>query len=197
MCVVSDYLQHSTVAVHRFQQDVLQHVKQLYPYITKIFYFSEASQYKNCKNFCNLVYHVDDFKMEAEWHFFATSHGKNACDGVGGTVKHEAAKASLQAVTRGHILTPKQLYEWGCQNIQNVHFFYRTKEEVMAHEIHQNKQKLCQVPEATTAISRHLTKAWLFTDHHTQALTKIMYGFTIIRKILPWLNHTYHVKEWI
>ena len=185
MCVVSDYLQHSTVAVHRFQQDVLQHVKQLYPYITKIFYFSDgaASQYKNCKNFCNLVYHVDDFGMEAEWHFFATSHGKNACDGVGGTVKREAAKA-----TTGHILTPKQLYEWGCQNIQNVHFFYRTK-EVMTHEIHQNKQKLCQVPEATTAISRHLTKAWLFTDHHTQALTKIMYGFTMVFGWLAWFQY--------
>ena len=28
--------------------------------------------------------------------FFATSHGKNACDGVGGTIKRLAAHASLQ-----------------------------------------------------------------------------------------------------
>jgi hypothetical protein len=31
-----------------------------------------------------------------EWHFFATSHGKSACDGVGGTLKWLVAKASLQ-----------------------------------------------------------------------------------------------------
>ena len=44
--------------------------------------------------------------------FFATSHGKNACDGIGGTVKREAANAILRATTSGHILTPLQLYEW-------------------------------------------------------------------------------------
>lgn len=142
MCVVSDHLQHSTVAVHRFQQAVLQYMKLLCPYLTKVFYFSDgaASQYKNFKNFANLVYHKDDFGLDAQWHFFATSHGKNACDGVGGTIKREAAKASLQAVTTGHILTPKQLYEWGCGQIQNVKFFFIAKEEVIAHEVEQRQR---------------------------------------------------------
>ena len=36
------------------------------------------------------------FGITAERNFFATSHGKNLCDGVGGTVKHLAARASLQ-----------------------------------------------------------------------------------------------------
>lgn len=49
--------------------------------------------------------------MILEWHFFATSHGKNVCDGVSGTIKREAAKASLQAATSGHIRTPADLYE--------------------------------------------------------------------------------------
>jgi hypothetical protein len=34
--------------------------------------------------------------MPAEWHFFATSRGKSAYDGVGGTLRRLAAKASLQ-----------------------------------------------------------------------------------------------------
>jgi hypothetical protein len=136
MCVVSDHLQHDTVVVHRFQQDVLHYMKLLCPNLTKFFYFSDgaASQYKNFKNFANLVYHKDDFGLDAQWHFFATSHGKNACDGVGGTIKREAAKASLQAVTSGHILTPKQLFEWGCKHIQNVKFFFISKQEVVEHE---------------------------------------------------------------
>ena len=28
--------------------------------------------------------HKKDFGMQAEWHFYAISHGKNGCDGVGG-----------------------------------------------------------------------------------------------------------------
>ena len=37
-----------------------------------------------------------DFEVKCEWHFFATSHGKSACDGIGGVVKRITAKASLQ-----------------------------------------------------------------------------------------------------
>ena len=70
----------------------------------------------------NLVYHQDDFGIQAEWHFFATSHGKSACDGIGGTVKREAARASLRATTTGHILTPQQLFEWCSINITGIKF---------------------------------------------------------------------------
>jgi len=57
-----------------------------------------AAQYKNRKNFVNLCQHEEDFGVAAEWHFSATSHGKVACDGVGGTVKGFAARASLSKV---------------------------------------------------------------------------------------------------
>jgi hypothetical protein len=136
MCVISDHLCHDTITVHRFMYDVLNHVKQvLCPEVKKVYYFSDgaASQYKNFKNFSNAVYHEDDFGMCAEWHFFATSHGKNACDGVGGTVKREAAKASLQATVTGHILTPRDLYEWSQSHILNIKFFFISNEEVTAH----------------------------------------------------------------
>ena len=36
------------------------------------------------------------YGVKAEWHFLATSHGKGACDGLGGIVKWLAAQASLQ-----------------------------------------------------------------------------------------------------
>ena len=52
-------------------------------------YFSDGagSQYKNRKNFVNLCSHQEDFGVSAEWHFYVTSHGKGACDGLGGTLK--------------------------------------------------------------------------------------------------------------
>jgi hypothetical protein len=31
-----------------------------------------------------LTCYNEDFGALAEWHFFATSHGKSACDGIGG-----------------------------------------------------------------------------------------------------------------
>ena len=64
--------------------------------------------------------------MSAEWHFFATSHGKGPCDGVGGTVKRLAARASLQRPYKDQIWTPHQLFEFGCTAIPTVNFHVTT-----------------------------------------------------------------------
>ena len=72
MCVISDHLRHDTKVVHRLQQEVLTHMKQvLSPDVKKMYYFSDgaASQYKNFTNFCNLVFHEEDFGISEEWHF--------------------------------------------------------------------------------------------------------------------------------
>ncbi len=59
--------------------------------------------------------HKIDFGIDAEWHFFATSHGKSTCDGLGGTVKRFATKASLQ----------RQLYDFAKKKKKNSwHKFY-------------------------------------------------------------------------
>ena len=97
--IISDCLQHDTVAVYVFQKCLIEFLTDKFnccPH--KIIYFSDgaAAQYKNRKNFLNLCHHKADLGVEAEWHFFATSHGKGPCDGLGGTVKRLAARASLQ-----------------------------------------------------------------------------------------------------
>ena len=99
--VISDCLHHDTVAVHLFQRSFIAFLKELLParlHPKKIIYFSDgaAPQYKNRKNFLNLCHHKEDIGVKAEWHFSATSHGKGACDGLGGTIKRLAARASLQ-----------------------------------------------------------------------------------------------------
>ena len=97
----------------------------------KIIYFSDgaASQYKNPKNFINLCNHQADFGIQAEWHFSATSHGKGDCDGLGGTVKRLATKASLQRPYEDQIMTPLQLHQWASKSIPGVIFEYCTLEE--------------------------------------------------------------------
>jgi hypothetical protein len=64
--------------------------------LKKIVYFSDgsAAQYKHRENY--LICYNEGFGVPADWHFFATSHGKSACEGVGGTLKRFAAKASMQ-----------------------------------------------------------------------------------------------------
>ena len=87
VCVVSDCREHSTVTVFAFLKAVIPYLKTEFPGLKKVHYFTDgcAGQYKN--NFTNLCHHLEDFELDAEWNFFATSHGKSVCDGIGGTEK--------------------------------------------------------------------------------------------------------------
>jgi hypothetical protein len=127
--VISECLRHDTVAVHLFKKKMIEHLNDTLPFIpAKVYYFSDgaASQYKNRFNFLNLCLHEEDFGMPAEWHFTATSHGKGACDGVGGTVKRLAARASLQRPYGQQIMTPRDLFAWAKESIPSVAFAYTT-----------------------------------------------------------------------
>lgn len=111
---ISDHLKHNTVAVHMFQGLFIKFIEKnhdTYPAMNKIFYFTDgsAAQYKNKKNFMNLCYHEQDFGIKAEWHFFATAHGKGPSDGLGGTIKREARKASLRGTK---ISSAEELFAW-------------------------------------------------------------------------------------
>ena len=52
-------------------------------------------------------------------------------------MKREAAKANLQAVTSGHILTANDLFNWASTHIQNVKFFFVSSEQVTANTFQQ------------------------------------------------------------
>ena len=79
--------------------------------------------------FINLCHHFEDFNVPAEWHFFATSHGKTAADGVAGTLKRLATKASLQHPDGSQILSAKQLFEFAVREIKGISFCYVTSNE--------------------------------------------------------------------
>ena len=50
------------------------------------------------------------------------SHGKGASDGVSGTVKRLAARASLQQPYDQQIMTPFQLFQWASDTIPRTLF---------------------------------------------------------------------------
>ena len=56
--------------------------------------------------------------------FFATSHGKNACDGIGGLVKRSLSKASLQRPLANQILTSEAVFNHCNENLSTNIIFY-------------------------------------------------------------------------
>lgn len=132
-CFISDSTKHSTAMVYTFLKTLIPFLKEKHPALRKVIYFSDgcAGQYKNRFNFINLAHHEFDFDgIIAEWHFFATSHGKNPCDGVGGTTKRLVLKASLQRTDNNHILSAKHFFDFCVSHIEGIKYFFTTKEEV-------------------------------------------------------------------
>jgi len=101
LCFLSEELQHDTTMVYLIQEKTMQIIKDIVPNLNNVEYFSDgcAAQYKN-KSFYNLCMQKQDFGVEATWLFFATSHGKSPCDGIGGTVKRATATENLRQASR-------------------------------------------------------------------------------------------------
>jgi hypothetical protein len=101
LCVISDDERHNTNAYYVFQSKLVlylkEHMLSISVSLNSIEYFTDgcAAQYKNFKNFINLFHHKEDFGVEARHTFFATGHGKSACDGLGGAVKRMATLHNL------------------------------------------------------------------------------------------------------
>jgi hypothetical protein len=133
LCIISDDLTHDTNFVHQLQKLVCKYVMEHLPQIKRFEYWSDgcAGQYKNYKNFMNLCRHNDDFGYEALWSFFATSHGKSPCDGIGGTVKRKMARASLQRPVNNQILTFKAVEEFCHEEFNAIVFLSIYKEEMV------------------------------------------------------------------
>lgn len=132
-CFVSDSIKHDTNMVHAFVKRLIPELRSLVPNMKKIYYFSDgcAAQYKNRKNFANVCCHEADFGIPCEWHFFATSHGKGACDGIGGTAKRAAYHESLRRPFSNQILTAEALFDYLDKKfVSVVKFIFVNSEEV-------------------------------------------------------------------
>lgn len=147
--VISEHLKHSAATVDLYNKKLIEHLKaKLGDFaVKKIFYFSDGagSQYKNKYNFASLLSHESRYGIKAEWHFFATSHGKGACDGIGGCVKNAARTASLQRNSQNQITTPKHLFDWAVLHFKKITFDFCTNAECQDHEKwYQSEYKDCK-----------------------------------------------------
>ena len=124
---------HDVAMVYEVQKRIINYLKLQLPNLKSVEYFSDgcAGQYKNRKNFYNLCHHKADLNGEAKWIFFATSHRKQLCDGIGGTVKRSVAKASLQRPYSKQILNPPMMFQHCKHAIKDVEFIYVQQHELV------------------------------------------------------------------
>ncbi|CAI5775376.1 Hypothetical predicted protein [Podarcis lilfordi] len=131
-CIVSDDLKHDVNMVYKTQEIVLKYIKDNFPHIKQIHYFSDgcAARYKNKFSFLNLCHHQEDFQINAQWSFFATSLGNSECDDIGGTTKRLARKESLQIPLDKQSTIPKTFLDFCDKKMEKVKFHYIAREDI-------------------------------------------------------------------
>ena len=70
----------------------------------------------------DLCEHEKDFGMKASLSFFATSHGKSPCDGIGGTVKRSTAMESLRRPLENQILNINDIVAYCSKTLTSITF---------------------------------------------------------------------------
>ena len=141
VCIISDDEDHDVGFVYEVQKIIC---KEIIPRlsttcISHITYYSDgyAGQYKNYKNFMNLCLHEIDFGLTADWVFFATSHGKSPCDGIGGTVKRLVRRESLHRPIDNQIINQQMFFNFCMVNIPGIIFKF-----LSSRMINQSRQNL-------------------------------------------------------
>ena len=117
----------------KYKQPLLINLKKTLPIVDKIFFFSDscAKQCKNHKSFINLCPHQQDFNMDVEWIFFATSYGKSPCHGVGRFVKRCVVKCSLKRPLHDQILSYQSMLDLCVRENPSFTFFGVIQEEMV------------------------------------------------------------------
>lgn len=65
--------------------------------------------------------HEKDFNIKvSSYNFFATSHGKSPCDGIGGTLKRTVMRHCIRSPPENQITNAREMYEYAIKNIQSI-----------------------------------------------------------------------------
>ncbi|XP_077562549.1 uncharacterized protein LOC144178508 [Haemaphysalis longicornis] len=130
--VASDDVCHDSAHACLALEKIRLWVDDNLPLYSKVTYVSDgaASLFKNRYQLHELG---KSDVPETQWIFSATGHGKNACDGVGGIVKHQATLYNLREPLRNAIQTAKDMVTVLSEKIKGVHFIYLEGNEVSSY----------------------------------------------------------------
>lgn len=106
--------------------------------------------------------------MKAEWHFFATSHGKGPCDGLAGAMKRHAARESLQRVKDEEIITtPYKFYELAVDKCKKTGKVVYVSQEAIDYNTNKYFSNISKIPEVSGIQSSHAVIA------HSENVTEL------------------------
>lgn len=147
-CVVSDSLSHDKYAAAVFVDSVLDSLQgKVSSPLTEIDLFSDgaAQHFKQKFMFLYVTSLFESKGIRVNWHFFATSHGKGAVDGVGGTVKR--AVYSAMKTRRAHVGSAEDYANVAKDFTKSTDILYVSNED-----IEQRKPELDALWESVTAV---------------------------------------------
>ena len=86
------------------------------------------------------------------WKQSGTSHGKSACDGIGGTVKRPTTKASLKRTAHNQIWTPLDMISYCESDVTGIKFFYMSSTTIKENV--QDRDNAAQTVKGTRQLHR-------------------------------------------
>lgn len=119
---------HACLALEKVKEWVEDNVA-VYSYVT---YVSDGAA-SHFKNRYQLHQFAKDDCPQAQWLFSASGHGKNACDGVGGLVKHQATLNNLRERSVSAIQTARTMVSVLSKKLKGVHLVYLDENEVVRY----------------------------------------------------------------
>jgi hypothetical protein len=132
--VISDCLDHNADTVDVFRGKFMEHLIAAVPNVKKIYFCSDGTgaQYKNYKNFMNVMELERKYNVKAEIHFTVSYHGKSECDAMSAQIKRNLRLASDRD---RKIITNVEIALDHCVNkltSETLQFIYVKKDEVTA-----------------------------------------------------------------
>ena len=128
-------MQEHNTTVWSFLQVVLEQVKLQHPHVTNDKgTLSRTVAKVNTRTDTTFAIYVI-ILMIFIWKQSGTSHGKSACDGIGGTVKRPATKASLKRPAHNQILTPLDMFSYCESDVTGIKFFYMSSTTIKENVI--------------------------------------------------------------
>jgi len=114
---ITDDRKHDVAAVAAFTDATCKYLSDNF-HVDRIDRFTDccAAQYRSKHSFAELL--KENGGMQVNYHYFESSHGKSASDGLGAVVKHSAT----MAVTRREavIRNARELYDYCLANLETV-----------------------------------------------------------------------------
>lgn len=130
-CVVSDCLAHDKYAAAVFVDSVIDTLQRKLPFpLEEIDLFSDgaAQHFKQKFMFVFITSLFESRGIKVNWHFFATSHGKGAVDGIGGTIKRTVFSA--MKTRRAHVGSAEEYAQVASDFTQATTVMYVSQQDI-------------------------------------------------------------------